>query len=93
MNKESLNNNPHSQDIMIAHQYCTNNKEDLRNDLVCGCFYCLEIFNPTEINEWIPDTKGTAVCPYCNVDSIIGESSGFPITKEFLTKMNDYWFK
>jgi hypothetical protein len=93
MNKEILNNNPLSQDIMIAHQYCTNNKEDLRNDLVCGCFYCLEIFNPTEINEWIPDTKGTAVCPYCNVDSIIGESSGFPITKEFLTKMNDYWFK
>ena len=93
MNKEILNNNPRSQDIMIAHQYYTNNKEDLRNDLVCECFYCLEIFNPTEINEWISDTKGTAVCPYCNVDSIIGESSGFPITKEFLTKMNDYWFK
>jgi hypothetical protein len=77
MNKEILNNNPHSQDIMIAHQYCTNNKEDLRNDLVCGCFYCLEIFNPTEINEWIPDTKGTAVCPYCNVIRLLVKARDF----------------
>ena len=76
-----------------AHKYCTNNKEDLRNDLVCGCFYCLEIFCPTEITEWIPDTKGTAVCPYCGVDSVIGENSGFPITKDFLTEMNRYWFQ
>ena len=93
MNKEILNNNPHRQDIMIAHQYCTNNKEDLRNDLVCGCFYCLEIYSPREITEWIPDAKGTALCPYCGVDSVIGKSSGFPITKEFLTEMNGYWFK
>jgi hypothetical protein len=26
------------------------------------------------------------------VDSVIGESSGFPITKEFLTEMNKKWF-
>lgn len=76
-----------------AHKYCTNNKEALLGDPVCGCFYCLEIFRPTEITEWIPETKGTAVCPYCGVDSVIGESSGFLITKEFLTKMHSYWFK
>lgn len=79
-------------DIIAAHEYCTNNKESLRGDSVCGCFYCLEIYSPTEITEWIEDTKGTALCPYCGIDSVIGESSGYPITKEFLGEMQKHWF-
>jgi len=78
--------------VVEAHEYCTNNKEGLQNDSICGCFYCLKIFPPTEITEWIEDTKGTALCPYCGIDSVIGESSGYPITKEFLEEMQKYWF-
>ena len=78
--------------IIKAHDFCTNNKESLANDRTCGCFYCLKIFNPKEITEWIEDSKGTAVCPYCGVDSVIGESSGYPVTKNFLAEMNKYWF-
>ena len=78
--------------IIIAHKFCTNNKEKLQKDKRCGCFYCLEIFGPVEIKEWILDSKGTAVCPYCGTDSVIGEYSGFPITTEFLSKMKEYWF-
>lgn len=62
------------------------------NDSSCGCFYCLTIFSPSEIVEWIQDEKETAVCPYCGIDSVIGESAGYPITKEFLEKMQKYWF-
>ena len=80
------------QDIIDAHEYCTNNKESLQGDSVCGCFYCLKIFSPSEIKRWIRDTTKTAVCPYCEIDSVIGESSGYPITKEFLGKMQKYWF-
>ena len=61
-------------------------------DKLCGCFYCLRIFEPREIQEFVPDLSGTAICPYCRVDAIIGESSGYPITKEFLEKMRQYWF-
>lgn len=25
-----------------AHTFCTNNKEQLLKDKVCGCFYCIE---------------------------------------------------
>ena len=78
--------------VIAAHEHCKNNKQSLMNDTVCGCFYCLEIFSPAEITEWIADTKGTALCPYCNVDSVIGESSGYPITKGFLEEMKKYWF-
>lgn len=79
-------------EIVKAHKFSANNKSDLLKDKKCGCFYCLEIFNPNEIKEWIDDISGTAMCPYCGIDSVIGESSGFPITTDFLKKMQEYWF-
>ena len=78
-----------------AHLYSANHKDELQNDKKCGCFYCLSIFDPKEIQEWVDlenGGKGTALCPYCGVDSVIGESSGYPVTKEFLREMHDYWF-
>lgn len=61
-------------------------------DQRCGCFYCLKIFHPNEIIEWIDEPGKTALCPFCEIDSVIGESSGFPITVEFLQQMQQYWF-
>ena len=79
-------------DIKIAHKYSSNHKASLLKDTKCGCFFCLKIFSPTEIDEWIDDVEGTAICPYCGIDSIFGDSSGYPITTEFLSEMNKYWF-
>ena len=81
-----------NESIIEAHKYSSNHKKELKKDKLCGCFYCLKIFNPKEIKFWIKDTKGTALCPYCGIDSVIGAYSGFPITTEFLSKMNEYWF-
>ena len=83
-------------DYVAAHYYSANHKPELEKDSICGCFYCLNIFSPNEIEEWLiddnpADRRGTALCPYCGIDSVIGESSGYPITKEFLQKMYDYW--
>lgn len=70
----------------------------LKEDEQCGCFYCLKIFSPSEIKEWIeeedPDNGkgGKAICPYCGVDSVIGDSSGIPVTLNFLSKMKKLWF-
>ncbi len=80
-----------------AHVFSGNHKPELEKDRTCGCYYCLRVFSPTEITEWLVDdnpidSRGTAVCPYCGVDSVIGESSGFPITSEFLSEMHDAWF-
>lgn len=84
-------------DVNVAHRFSSGNMPALEKDNICGCFYCLNIFSPTEIKEYIQgeasiDVDGTAICPYCGVDSIIGESSGYPITKEFLRKMKKHWF-
>lgn len=80
-----------------AHHYSNNHMEMLKKDSLCGCFYCLRIFDPAEIVEWIIDDNpcdrhGTAICPHCGIDSVIGESSGYPITTEFLRGMQRCWF-
>lgn len=79
-------------DYISAHKFSSNHKQQLLSDKKCGCFYCLKIFDPKEITNWIEDEDGTAICPYCGIDSVIGESSGYPITEEFLAKMQKHWF-
>jgi hypothetical protein len=37
--------------VKAAHRFCSDNKESLKEDSLCGCFYCLEIFHPSEIKE------------------------------------------
>ena len=86
-----------SDDHIAAHRFSNNHMEQLKKDSVCGCFYCLRIFDPAEIEDWIIDDNpcdkhGTAHCPHCGIDSVIGESSGYPITTEFLKRMRKYWF-
>jgi hypothetical protein len=77
-----------------AHNFSTNHKSELLKDSVCGCFYCMSIYSPNEIRNWLKDSRGTgtALCPRCGIDSVIGESSGYPITTEFLQRMHNYWF-
>lgn len=81
-------------DVIEAHKFSINNFDALKEDSLCGCFYCNSIFTPDKIIDWTIEPNGgkTALCPYCYIDSVIGINSGFPITKEFLSKMNDYWF-
>jgi hypothetical protein len=78
-------------ELIEAHKHCTNNKQTLIIDDLCGCFCCLKIFNPEEIKSWT-DAGETAICPYCEIDSVIGKNSGFPITEEFLKVMKEHWF-
>ncbi len=81
-------------DLKLAHRHSVNHRSHIVASKLCGCFSCLAIFFPADISDWIEDPKGggTALCPRCDVDSVIGSASGFPITKEFLGAMRKYWF-
>ena len=75
-----------------AHDCCFSNKEQIEKSEKCGCFFCGEIFSPSEITDYLPDEPPTAECPFCYTDSVIGDASGFPITKDFLKKMKKRYF-
>ena len=60
---------------------------------ICGCFYCLSIFDPNLITDWIEDANDlTAICPYCGIDSIIPKHYSYELNKELLQKMREYFF-
>jgi len=82
-------------DYILATKNSSKHKEEILKSKKCGCFYCLEIFKPSEIEEWIDEFNPigkTALCPKCGIDSVIGSASGYSITKRFLKKMRKHWF-
>ncbi|MEZ4710969.1 MAG: hypothetical protein R3A44_27470 [Caldilineaceae bacterium] len=79
----------------LAHNHCSYHRAELKKSELCGCFYCLHLFQTSEIRSWIDWWDGvglTALCPACGIDSVLGSASGYPITKEFLQEMKAYWF-
>jgi hypothetical protein len=83
-------------DVACAHNHSANHRIEIENSIFCGCFYCTLTFPSKAIMEWIDeDDEGvgqTALCPKCGIDSVIGDKSGYPITKDFLSEMKRYWF-
>ena len=83
-----------SDDVVRAHLHSSAHHAEVRASERCGCFYCLAAFAPDEIDRWITEADGrrTALCPACGIDSVLGSASGFPVTPEFLGRMNACWF-
>lgn len=48
------------------------NRKALTGIACCGCYHCVTIFDPREIQEYEHDLGGdTAICPYCGIDSVV----------------------
>jgi predicted short-subunit dehydrogenase-like oxidoreductase (DUF2520 family) len=83
-------------DYVAAHKSSSKHRDILAHSELCGCFYCLAIFPPAKIIDWVDEVDGqgtTALCPICGIDSIIGSASGYPITEDFLRQMHRHWFE
>lgn len=81
-----------AKDYVAAHEFSIYNKDQIVSSTKCGCFCCLKIFSPSKITEWTDPDDDTALCPYCGIDSVIGDASGYEITETFMKKMYDHWF-
>ena len=90
--------------LLAAHRHTTDNRAELEASRLCGCCSCLEIFPTEEIVAWSgldtssfddPDaaSAGTALCPRCGSEGLIGDRSGFPVSPDFLNRMNQAWFQ
>lgn len=84
--------------LQAAHKHSFRNKDEVAASDLCGCFDCLKIYAPSEIKVWYEEKstydgiKGfTAICPYCNMDTVIGSKSGFSIEHVFLIEMQKRW--
>lgn len=84
----------YSKELLHAtHKISYANKTRLSVPQKCGCFYCLRFFSSEDIVDWSVDKPDwTAICPYCGIDSVIGENDGYPLTEDFLEEMFEEWF-
>ena len=91
-------------ELLAARHHTWNNKAEIEASAVCGCCTCLRIFRSEEIVAWmsaevgkLEDLEalqgGTALCPRCGGDAVIGDKSGFGINPNFLARMNEAWFQ
>ena len=82
--------------LRLAHKRSIYHRAQIEASSICGCFYCLQMFKPDQIEEWTdtskPEPEQTALCPHCGIDSVIGDKSEFAITAELLTEMKRNWF-
>src|SRR5688572_16027910 len=71
--------------LRAAHRHCSGNEAEIANSGLCGCFYCLRVFEPAEVEDWTDGMVGaeedprTALCPRCGIDSVIGDASGHDV--------------
>jgi hypothetical protein len=65
--------------------------ERLLRSRECGCYNCIQIFSPVEINDWGAETDGKTVlarCPYCQEFAVVGEADGVEVTLVSLGRMH-----
>ena len=82
MNKMELEN---------AHRHSSLNRVEIEQSRRCGCFSCGRVFDTTEVEEYTDDGE-TALCPYCSVDSVIGDASGIELNPRLLNELNQMYF-
>lgn len=76
-----------------AHRHSSNHRTELNLSELCACFFCRQTFSAADVEEWVEDDTGTALCPKCGIDSVLGSASGYPIHEDsFLKAMNRRWF-
>ena len=90
--------------LLAAHRHTSNNRAELEASSLCGCCSCTETFPAEEIIAWTgldmsnfdnPDAASgeTALCPRCGSEALLGDKSGYPISPDFLNRMNQAWFQ
>lgn len=73
------------------HKLSIYNRENITDKTECFCFYCLESYPGKEIDGWT-DNGQTAICPRCDIDSVIYKTEELPISRSILEKIHKFYF-
>lgn len=78
--------------LVKIHQTTIFNKKSIKNkNHACGCFSCLQTFDSSLITKTC-DNNQTALCPFCEIDSVIHETRTRKVTDSLLTQMYNRYF-
>jgi len=80
-----------SNKLEALHEKSSNNKNLIANNVACGCFNCLKVFDGDAVVKFI-DKNATALCPQCGVDAVIASDAKETVTFAMLTTMHKHYF-
>lgn len=83
--------NPYDLRLHALWHFCTHHQMLMEQVARCGCFFCLSLFGPAEIQDWTDDGK-TALCPRCGVDSVLPDLPLYTLDRTLLTEMHAQFF-
>ena len=72
-------------------QFCGFHRHLLKRSAQCGCFYCLRLFSPSEIEAWT-DHEQTALCPHCCIDAVLPDVPLYVLNAELMREMHEAFF-
>jgi hypothetical protein len=73
----------------VYDKHSIHNRAEIEASSSCGCFACFGTFAASAVWDWIPSNGDTGCCPYCTMDTVLGDSTGLPVTDdEFLRAVN-----
>lgn len=76
----------------IAHDLSKHNKLGISRGKQCGCFHCLNIFDADAVSNYT-DGNQTALCPFCNIDSVVSDFDCPELDIFFLREMYNCWME
>ena len=88
-------------DLESIHKFSDHHRELLERSERAGCFYCGEVFDPTEITDWIDgrqvetgslDDGVTALCPRCGIDAVLPSAAPIKLDSDLLAQMRSHFF-
>ncbi len=77
-------------DLRAAHALSLHNRDALSQGGQCGCYYCLSVFDASEVEEWIG--RMTALCLGCGIDAVLSARAA-PTDAGFLRRMRTRYFE
>ena len=81
------------EDSKLYHSHTLRNQQEIALSEYCHCISCCKSYPSSIVMDFIKDGDGeTALCPYCGIDSVIGDACGLVIDQEILTALNNRWF-
>jgi hypothetical protein len=86
-------------DFQSIHALCGWHDQIILRGTICGCFYCISLFMPSDIEEWIEEPSDcprglgkTALCPNCGIDAVLPDTIELSLTPELLKAMHEKYF-
>jgi hypothetical protein len=74
-----------------AGQHASRHRAEIQDSARCGCYFCFRTFPNTDIKTWV-DSNQTALCPFCGIDTVIGDASKHRLDGKFLRHLHTHFF-